>query len=159
MLIYTLSYMNAPNTVFTNLKITLYTFIHFSFAASWSHLGSEAKTTCSPLLSRGPQPALPCSSNALEYVEGGPLEDAPCGRQQWPSLLCLEAVHGVVLGEAVALLVYAQHRLALPALVHGAPLQLHHAAHDAAPLGARLGVVVRTPGPPVTAACRVLSAV
>lgn len=57
----------------------------------------------------------------------------------------------MVLGEAVALLVYAQDRLALSALVHGAPLELHHAAHDAAPLGAWLGVVLGTPGPPVTA--------
>lgn len=129
------------------------------FNASWAHSSSGMRTTCSPLFSRGPEPALPCSSNALESVEVGPLEDASCGRQQRPSLLCLEAVHGVVLGEAVALLVYAQHRLALPALVHGAPLELHHAAHDAAPLGAWLGVVVRTPGPPVTAARRLLSTV
>lgn len=57
----------------------------------------------------------------------------------------LEAVHEVVGTEAVPAPVDAEDGPALAALVHRAPLQLHHAAHGTATLGAWRRRVVGAP--------------
>lgn len=139
--------------MFTNLETTLSTFSLFFFFPLLSGHPQTLKTKNKLFAATFAWPSVCCPPpcNALE--------DVFWSAAAFPSLLCLEPVHGVVLGETVALLVYAQHRLALPALVRGAPLKLHHAAHDAAALGAWLRVVVRTPGPPLAATRRVPSGV